>query len=153
MKIYIDGSSLGNPGPGGYGIVVVDTLKNMKLMSGPSKGEVTNNRMELEAFIRALVFIRTNPVHNATIFSDSRYVVDGFNLYLSNWYDKQGNLKKADLKNEDMWNAVRILKNQVKFKVKWIKGHNGNKFNQIADDLAQKSAKKAQKALDKGSKS
>ena len=130
IKIYTDGSSRGNPGPGGYGIVMI---------SGPHRKELahgyrltTNNRMELLAVIVALETLK-NPSNMVTIYTDSRYVVDAVEKgWLFGWEKKQF----AGKKNPDLW--MRFLKIYRKHKVKfvWVKGHAENKENNRCDELA-----------------
>ena len=130
IKIYTDGSSRGNPGPGGYGIVMI---------SGPHRKELahgyrltTNNRMELLAVIVALETLK-NPSNMVTIYTDSRYVVDAVEKgWLFGWEKK----RFAGKKNPDLW--MRFLKIYRKHKVKfvWVKGHAENKENNRCDELA-----------------
>jgi ribonuclease HI len=135
--IYTDGSSIGNPGPGGYGIVMLS--KNQNYIKEFSEGYklTTNNRMELLAVIVALEKIK---VKNAEveIYTDSKYVSDAVEKeWVFNWEKK--NFK--DKKNQDLW--IRFLKiyNLHNIKFIWVKGHSNNKYNDRCDKLANNAAK------------
>lgn len=144
ITIYTDGSALGNPGPGGYGIV---------MLSGPHRRELsqgyrltTNNRMELLAVIVALEAIK-NDGHAVDIYSDSRYVVDAVEKgWVHGWVAK--NFK--DKKNPDLW--MRFLKAYRRHTVKfhWVKGHAENPLNERCDQLATTAARGPQLLEDAG---
>lgn len=130
ITIYTDGAAKGNPGPGGYGIV---------LMSGPHYKELsegfrltTNNRMELMSVCVALESLKTDGCI-VTIYSDSKYVVDAIE---QNWIGGWVKRHWKNVKNPDLW--ARYLKIAAKHSVKfvWVKGHNGNKYNERCDVLA-----------------
>ncbi len=130
ITIYTDGSSRGNPGPGGFGIV---------LMSGQHRKDVacgfrrtTNNRMELLGVITALEMLKI-PNSIVTIYTDSKYVADAINQnWLSGWIKK--NFK--NVKNPDLWvRFIRIYK-QHKVRFVWVKGHADNPYNNRCDQLA-----------------
>lgn len=131
IYIYTDGSSMGNPGPGGWG-VVMKFHNRTKELSGGEKF-TTNNRMELLAVIEALESITVNK-YPIEIYSDSKYVVDSISKgWVFNW------VKKANFggkKNEDLWR--RFLKVYPNFNVtlNWVKGHNGHPENERCDKLA-----------------
>lgn len=130
ITIYTDGSSKGNPGPGGYGVVMMAGKYYKEIAEGFLK--TTNNRMELLSVIIALETIKTEGAE-VEVFSDSKYVVDAVEKgWVFNWVKK--NFK--DKKNPDLWR--RFLKVYPKHKVKlnWVKGHAGNKYNEICDRLA-----------------
>ncbi|NQV52427.1 MAG: ribonuclease HI [Flavobacteriales bacterium] len=130
ISVYTDGSARGNPGPGGFGVV---------LMSGERKKEIsegfrhtTNNRMELLSVIVALESLNGSG-HEVLIYSDSKYVVDAVEKkWVFGWQKKAFKGKK----NEDLWQRfLRIYpKHSVKFK--WVKGHAGNVYNERCDTLA-----------------
>jgi len=137
ITIYTDGSSIGNPGPGGYGIVMLSNSQNY--IKEFSKGYMltTNNRMELLAVIVALEKIKVKNVE-VDIYTDSKYVSDAVEKgWVFNWEKK--NFK--DKKNRDLW--IRFLKiyNLHNIKFIWVKGHSNNKFNDRCDQLANNAAK------------
>jgi ribonuclease HI len=128
--IYTDGAARGNPGPGGYGVV---------LKSGPHRKEIsqgfrltTNNRMELLSVIIALEALK-NEGSEATIYSDSKYVVDAVEQGWVFEWDRKGFKKK---KNPDLWKRFLLIYPKHKVKFKWIKGHNDNPENERCDQLA-----------------
>tara|TARA_B100001564_G_C20572164_1_gene638888 strand:- start:169 stop:633 length:465 start_codon:yes stop_codon:yes gene_type:complete len=130
VKVYTDGGASGNPGPGGYGIVMLSG-KHRKEINGGFR-LTTNNRMELLAVIIALETLKFEDT-NVTIYSDSKYVVDAVTKgWVFNWVKKDFKNKK----NPDLWK--RFLKIYPKHKVKfvWVKGHAGNELNEVADRLA-----------------
>ncbi len=132
--IYTDGASRGNPGPGGYGVVMIYGTLRKELSEGFRL--TTNNRMELMSVIVGLETLKKegSPV---TIYSDSKYVVDAVEQkWVVGWEKK--NFK--DKKNEDLW--MRFLKIFRKHKVKfvWVKGHHTNKENNRCDELAVEAA-------------
>ncbi|MBL0146233.1 MAG: ribonuclease HI [Chitinophagaceae bacterium] len=135
ITIYTDGSSRGNPGPGGFGIV---------LMYGGHKKEIakgfrltTNNRMELMAVIAGLETLKTKnlPVH---IYSDSQYVVKAITEgWLNNWMKTNF---KGGKKNKDLWTQYYHLSKQFSIKMIWVKGHATNPHNNRCDELATTAA-------------
>ena len=138
INIYTDGSSLGNPGPGGYGIILEWKKKNY--IKEYSKGfkYTTNNRMELLAVVVALEKIKIQR-GNVKVFTDSKYIVDSVELKrIFKW--KNNNFKK--IKNPDLW--IRFLKMNKKHNIKfnWIKGHNNHPQNERCDSMASMAAKK-----------
>ncbi|MBO7566046.1 MAG: ribonuclease HI [Bacteroidales bacterium] len=130
ITIYTDGASRGNPGPGGYGVV---------LMSGPYRREIaegfrktTNNRMELLAVIVGLEALK-KPGMNVTIYSDSRYVVDSVEKgWVWGWLRKGFSGKK----NPDLWRRFLDIYRQHTVKFIWIKGHNDTPENERCDKMA-----------------
>lgn len=138
INIFTDGASSGNPGKGGYGIVMKleGTTYEKRFSEGFRK--TTNNRMELLAVIIALEKI-TAPMQDVAIYSDSKYVVDAVNQkWIYGWEKKQFN----KVKNPDLW--MRFLRVYRKHKIKffWVKGHNGHAENEICDTLATQAIKK-----------
>jgi ribonuclease HI len=131
IYIYTDGSSMGNPGPGGWG-VVMKFRDRTKELSGGEKF-TTNNRMELLAVIEALESVTVNK-YPIEVYSDSKYVVDSISKgWVFNWVKKPNFGGK---KNEDLWR--RFLKVYTNFNVtlNWVKGHNGHPENERCDKLA-----------------
>jgi ribonuclease HI len=130
IKIYTDGAALGNPGPGGYGIIMEYGVHRKELSCGFRL--TTNNRMELLAVIDGLRAIRKSGIP-VTVYSDSKYVVESVEKgWLWNWVRK--NFK--DKKNEDLWRQYIPLHHQYKPRFVWIKGHNDHPQNERCDALA-----------------
>lgn len=137
--IYTDGASRGNPGPGGYGVVLLYTDKDEKVIRKEMKEaflSTTNNRMELMGAIVALKELKM-PCE-VELYSDSKYVVDAFNKnWIENWQKtdfRRG--KKDEVKNIDLWEELIKLINIHKVKFNWVKGHNDNIENERCDKLA-----------------
>jgi ribonuclease HI len=133
--LYTDGSSRGNPGPGGYGAILRYNQHEKELTQGFRL--TTNNRMELLAVIVGLEAI-ANPALPVTVVTDSRYVVDAIT---KRWVD--GWLRKPDFggkANEDLWRRIFPLLRIRKIEFKWIRGHNGHAENERCDQLAVGSA-------------
>ena len=130
IEIYTDGSSRGNPGPGGYGIVMIYKDKRKELFQGYKL--TTNNRMELLAVIRALEEVKTNK-HEIKIYSDSKYVVESVEKgWIWNWQKKSFKNKQ----NVDLWKMFIPLYKNYDVKLIWVKGHDGNTENERCDFLA-----------------
>jgi ribonuclease HI len=131
--IYADGACRGNPGPGGWG-VMLDYKGKIKELYGSDKA-TTNNRMELMAAIQALEALK-KPC-SVLLYSDSSYVIKGISEWMPNW-KKHGwqTSSKKSVKNVDLWQRLDIARNQHDIEWKWVKGHSGNKGNERADALA-----------------
>mgnify|MGYP001178555726 CR=1 FL=1 len=130
INIYTDGAAKGNPGPGGYG-VVLEYNGNTKELSGGFK-LTTNNRMELLAVIIGLESIK-KPGHKVVVHSDSKYVVEAINQkWVFNWEKK--NYKKK--KNPDLWRRFLQVYRKHEIIFKWVKGHAGHAQNERCDFLA-----------------
>jgi ribonuclease HI len=128
--IYTDGSSKGNPGPGGYGIVLKSGNHRKEMSEGFRL--TTNNRMELLAVIVALEAIKSNQ-YEITIYTDSKYVADAVTKgWIWSW-EKKGFKNK---KNEDLWQRFIPLYHKFKVKFRWLKGHAGHPENERCDRLA-----------------
>lgn len=142
IKIYTDGSSIGNPGPGGYGIILYWEGKIRELTGGYRK--TTNNRMELLAVIIGLESLKYKP-SNVTIFSDSKYVIDSIEKkWVFNWEKKNFKGKK----NHDLWKRLLQIYREHEIKFRWIKGHNNHPQNERCDFLALQSAKGSSLSID-----
>lgn len=144
IHIYTDGSALGNPGPGGYGIVLMGGKHYKELSEGYR--HTTNNRMELLSVIVALEQLK-KPGYNVRIFSDSKYVVDSIEKkWVFGWVKKNFKGKK----NADLWKRFLAIypKHQVEFL--WVKGHAGNKYNEVCDQLAVAAANGKNLLVDQG---
>lgn len=134
VEIYSDGACSGNPGPGGYGTVLVYNGFEKELSEGYES--TTNNRMELLGCIKGLECLK-EPCE-VTVTSDSKYLCDAINQgWLEAW--KARGWKKADKKpvlNQELWESLDKLLAIHKVTFKWIKGHNGHKYNERCDTLA-----------------
>ena len=143
---YTDGSSIGNPGPGGYGLIMEWVGKN--LIKEFSKGfiETTNNRMELLAVIIGLELLKKDGF-DVVVFSDSKYVVDAVKKkWLFEW--EKNNFKKK--KNIDLWKRFLIVYKKHNVKFEWIKGHNNHPQNERCDFLAIEAANSNKLFVDDG---
>jgi ribonuclease HI len=134
IKIYTDGACSGNPGKGGWGAILLYKGKEKKINGFDP--ETTNNRMELQAVIEALKIIKKNI--KIEIYTDSNYVKDGITKWIFSW-KKNGwkNSKKQAVKNADLWQKLDLLVQKYDVEFFWVKGHNGDKYNEIADELAR----------------
>lgn len=143
IKIYTDGSSLGNPGPGGWGSVFVVGEKITHELGGCEKN-TTNNRMELMAVIETLKYISKNhKKDHVTIFADSNYVLTGITSWIFNW-EKNGwrTAGKKQVMNQDLWKELIELIRNYDNKINWekVKGHSGHVYNDRADEIATSKA-------------
>ena len=135
IAIYTDGSSLGNPGPGGYGVVLMSGRHRKELSQGFRF--TTNNRMELMAVIAGLEALKM-PDSVVTVYSDSRYVINSVEKkWVFNW-EKNGFRGK---KNADLWDRLLKVYRQHTVSFEWMKGHTGDKENERCDYLANSAAK------------
>ena len=137
IKIYTDGSCLGNPGNGGWAAIINDQDKITKI-SG-NKKNTTNNQMELMAAIEALKKIP--PEQEVQLYTDSKYVKMGITEWIKKW--SQNNWKtssKQKVKNLELWKELNIISKKHKIKWFWVKSHAGNPFNEEVDVLAKKAA-------------
>jgi ribonuclease HI len=135
VNIYADGGCRGNPGPGGWGVVLLSGGVEKELWGGES--HTTNNRMELTAVIRALEALKRPTT--AQVHTDSQYVQKGINEWIHNW--KRNGWRTADkkpVKNADLWQILDALARQHEIKWLWVKGHAGNPGNERADQLANR---------------
>ena len=146
IKIYTDGSSIGNPGPGGYGIVMLADKENYKKEFSQGYKLTTNNRMELLAVIVALEKIKIKN-SNVKIFTDSKYVSDAVEKgWLFDWVKKDFKNKK----NSDLWKRFLEIYNDHIIKFHWVKGHNNDFYNERCDFLANLAAKNSNLIDDRG---
>jgi ribonuclease HI len=135
VRIYTDGACKGNPGPGGWGALLVFGEREKELFGG--EAHTTNNRMELTAVIRALESL-TRPCA-AEIHTDSQYVKNGIETWIHGW--KRNGWKTADkkpVKNAELWRELDELAARHDIRWHWVKGHNGHPENERADALANR---------------
>lgn len=145
IKIYTDGSSRGNPGPGGFGVILLWGAHRKELSKGYRL--TTNNRMELLAVISGLEAI-TKKELPVVIYSDSQYVVRAIEEgWLKNWIATDF---KGGKKNKDLWTRYYNLSRNRKIKMIWVKGHADNPFNNRCDELATTAADGSNLAVDEG---
>jgi ribonuclease HI len=134
LEIYTDGACRKNPGPGGWAAVIINSDKSIPIHG--RNPNTTNNQMELTAVIKALEFIK-EPAE-IILYTDSQYICNAINSHwLINW--KKHNWIKSDGKpvlNRDLWEKISTLINFHHVTIKWVKGHNNNKYNEICDKLA-----------------
>jgi len=133
--LFSDGSSLGNPGPGGYCAILRYNSKE-KIIKGNQK-EATNNQMELKGVIEGLKALK-EPCH-VEIISDSSYVVKGINEWLGKWVGKDF----KGVKNPQLWKEFLEVSKPHKIEAFWVRGHSGHKENEICDKIAKQMALKA----------
>ncbi|MBQ9732516.1 MAG: ribonuclease HI [Alphaproteobacteria bacterium] len=139
IEIYTDGACSGNPGAGGWGAILRYGEVEKELSGGEL--QTTNNRMELQAVISALSALKKEC--QITLYTDSRYVMDGVKQWLPNWKVngwKTAN-KKTAVKNIDLWQKLDALIDKHRIKWVWVKGHNGHPENERVDRLARDQAK------------
>ena len=132
--IYTDGACSGNPGVGGWGAILM-FKEHEKKISGGNK-ETTNNQMEIRAVIEALKTIK-KPAE-IIIYTDSKYVMDGITKWINGW--KKNGWRTADrkaVKNSELWQELDSEVSKHKIEWRWVKGHSGDKYNDIADELAR----------------
>ena len=135
VVMYTDGACKGNPGPGGWGVLLRYGDKQKALHGG--EPETTNNRMELMAAIAGLEALRT-PC-KVVLTTDSRYVMDGITQWMANW-KKRGwkTASKQPVKNVDLWQRLDAAAAPHEIEWQWVKGHSGHPGNERADELANK---------------
>ena len=134
IRAYTDGACSGNPGPGGWGVLIVDGETTRELCGG--EAATTNNRMELIAAIRALEEVRPGTAIKVT--TDSQYVKNGVETWIHGW--KRNGWKTAarkPVKNQDLWETLDLLASARKVTWAWVKGHAGHNGNEAADALAR----------------
>lgn len=143
LLIYTDGAARGNPGPGGYGIILIWGEKQKEISAGYRL--TTNNRMELMAVIVALESLNKKGIP-VTIYTDSKYIVDSVQKgWLENWIRTQF---KGGKKNKDLWLRYHAIALQFHVRFVWVKGHADNKYNNRCDELATQAADGKQLLID-----
>ena len=135
IEIYTDGACSGNPGPGGWGVLIIDAAGETELFGG--ERDTTNNRMEMMAVVEALQATACAPA--IKIYTDSQYVKNGITTWIHGW--KRNGWKtaaKKPVKNEDLWRELDDEVARHKVNWHWVKGHSGNPDNELADELANR---------------
>ena len=140
IQIWTDGACSGNPGPGGWGVLLVSGSRRKELYGGDA--DTTNNRMELQAAIEALNALKKPSA--VTLHTDSTYVKDGLTKWIHGW-KKNGwkTAAKKPVKNKDLWQALDEACARHQIKWVWVKGHAGDEGNEKADELARRGAEEA----------
>lgn len=141
VEIWTDGACKGNPGPGGWGVLLTQGRHQKTLFGG--EAHTTNNRMELTAVIEALKALKRSC--RVTIHTDSQYVKRGMTEWLVNW--KQRNWRtaaKKPVKNADLWQELDELVQEHEVNWVWVRGHSGDPGNEKADELANKGVQSVQ---------
>ena len=135
IRIYTDGACRGNPGPGGWGALLI-AGRHRKTMHGGDP-ETTNNRMELTAAIEALNVLK-RPC-KVELYTDSKYVMDGITRWMANWKKRDWKTSsKKPVKNKDLWMALDEARSRHEVEWIWVKGHDGDPGNEEADALANR---------------
>jgi len=135
VEIFTDGACRGNPGAGGWGVLLIAGSRRKTLHGG--EFETTNNRMELMAAIEALNALKRR--RQVVLHTDSKYVLDGLTQWMPNW--KQRGWKTASkkpVKNQDLWQALDEAASRHDITWNWVRGHDGNPGNEKADELANR---------------
>jgi ribonuclease HI len=146
IEIYTDGSSRGNPGAGGYGVVLISREHKVRKELSVGYRLTTNNRMELMAVIVGLEALKIIPSH-VLVYSDSQYVVNAIEKnWLLGWEKKDF----KDKKNADLWKRFLKIYRQHNVRFQWVRGHAGNPENERCDVLATAAADGKELAIDEG---
>ena len=134
-EVYSDGACSGNPGPGGWGAIVVYPEGRREELSG-FEARTTNNRMELLGALEGLSRVPNGA--QATVISDSEYVIKGACKWLDGW-KRRGwkTAAKSEVMNRDLWESIDAERARVKLQWEWVRGHNGHVLNERADTLAR----------------
>jgi len=134
-KIYTDGACSGNPGPGGWAVIILANNEVKEMFSGSEKN-TTNNQMELLAPIKAIQKFKKKS--EISVFTDSTYVKDGMTTWIKQW-EKNGwkTASKKPVKNKDLWKKLKNLSSKHSIKWIWVEGHAQDKYNNLVDELAQ----------------
>lgn len=154
ILIFTDGSSRGNPGPGGWGAIVASDAEVVEL--GGREDKTTNNRMELRAAISALEFVKNQKLNasRCTLFSDSSYVINGITKWVSGWRQNNWQTKdKKDVMNRDLWEELAELNSSLSVNWKYVAGHAGHGANERCDRIATAFADNEPTTLYTGSRS
>jgi ribonuclease HI len=153
ITIFTDGSSRGNPGPGGWAVIVRSEKEVAEL--GGREGHTTNNRMEISAALNALMYVRAEKMNDSIIIqTDSKYLISGITQWVSGW-QRNGwkTAAKKDVENRDLWEALYKAVSGLKIEWKYVKGHAGHPGNERCDEIATAYADNRDADLYKGPRS
>ena len=138
IKVYTDGACRGNPGPGGWGVYIINGNQIEELYAGDPS--TTNNKMEMQAAISALMHLKNTNL-SIDLYTDSNYLRQGITEWIYNW--KKNNWRTSSKKpvaNRELWIELDKLNSQMNVNWNWVKGHAGDPGNEKADELANKGA-------------
>ena len=139
VTIYTDGACSGNPGLGGWGAILIYKNQKKEIMGGEQ--ESTNNRMEMTAVISALNTLKRES--EVDLYTDSRYVIDGITKWINKWkINDWVTSAKKNVENKDLWLLLDQASNDHYVSWHWVKGHDGNTYNERADELARQAIQK-----------
>ncbi len=147
IVVYTDGACSGNPGPGGWGAILMSGTHRKEIKGGEE--HTTNNRMELMAVISALESMKYHS--DVELWTDSQYVKNGITAWIHSW--KRNGWKTADkkpVKNAELWQQLDAARARHKIEWKWVKGHAGHPENERADELARAAIAELRAAKRKG---
>lgn len=143
--IYTDGACVGNPGPGGWA-ALIQVEKDSTTLSGGDPS-TTNNRMEMQAVIASLAYL--TETFEIQLYTDSRYVINGINDWINTW--SKNNWQTANrkpVKNKDLWQELHASTQKHLITWHWVRGHSGNRYNELVDGLARAEAVKFEGQID-----
>lgn len=152
ITIYTDGSSRGNPGPGGWGAIIMDESRVVEL--GGREDHTTNNRMELMGAIKALEYVGTLEPEKIELHTDSEYVMKGITEWIEGW-QKRGwrTAAKKPVLNQDLWMQLVVVTDEKEIEWKYVAGHSGHEYNDRCDEIATSFADDLNIKLYNGAKS
>ena len=138
IKVYTDGACRGNPGPGGWGVYIINGNQTEELYAGDPS--TTNNKMEMQAAISALMHLK-NANLSIDLYTDSNYLRQGITEWIYNWKkNKWRTSSKKPVANRELWIELDNLNSKMNVNWNWVKGHAGDPGNEKADELANKGA-------------
>jgi ribonuclease HI len=140
VNVYTDGACSKNPGPGGWGAVILAMMDEQKIELHGGEPNTTNNRMEMMAAVKALSYIFDyKPDTRVNIYTDSKYLQDGINSWIKKWKNNNWmTAVKQPVKNKDLWQLIDNFSEKMQISWNWVPGHAGVKYNEEADMLARK---------------
>ncbi len=142
IEIYTDGSCSGNPGPGGWASVIL--CDDKQYISSGYENHTTNNRMEILAAINGLKQIKQ--LSKIKLFTDSNYLKNGITIWINAWKKNNWiNSQKKPVANRDLWEDLDLINNKIQIDWIWVKGHENNIYNNLADEYAVLSMKEQKK--------